>query len=309
MFERIKNYFIKAKNSVVKHERIKAPKLFMTILAKNEADIIEHQIIYHRAMGVDGFIVTDNNSSDATREIFEKYKKKGWIKEIICEISNNHDQKKWVDRMIRIASEKYNADWIINSDADEFWCCSSSSLKDELAKTTSNVIYVDIYNIYPHETNKFYENDNLIKNYERVPESIKNKLSPYSIYDKQIQKVIHRTKGYLSIENGNHNVRIKKKSSVKSDNIIIYHYSLRGLEHFKRKMINGGASVNNNEELSENAAQHWRYFYDIFINQGREYQDEYDRVIGTKYFDDMKNNGVFESAYKVKNFFTGYNND
>ena len=281
----------------------------MTILAKNESDIIEHQIIYHKAMGVDGFIVTENNSSDNTREIFEKYKKKGWIKEIIYETSNNHDQKKWVGRMVNIAREKYKADWVINSDADEFWCCTKGTIKDELANSRSNVIYADIYNIYPENTLKFYENDKLIAFPENLPSNIKDKLSPYSIYNKQIHKVIHRTKGYLSIEDGNHNVSMMRKSSEKSDNIIIFHYCVRGLEHFKRKMINGGASINNNEKVSKNAAQHWKYYYDLFVNQGCDYQVEYEKITGEKYFNDINANGVFRTENKVKEFFRTDSND
>lgn len=302
-FTKIKRFIIEAKNRIIKHKKINDPTLFMTILAKNESDIIEHQILYHKSMGVDGFIVTENNSSDNTREIFERYRDKGWIKEIIYETSDNHDQKKWVDRMIKIASEKYQADWIINSDADEFWSCSSCSLKNELIKSTANVLYVDIYNIYPENSEKFYENDKLIFDCKKVPSNIKDKLSPYSIYNEQIHKVIHRSKGYLSIENGNHNVAMKRKSSKKSNDIIICHYSLRGLAHFKRKMIDGGASIKNNKSISADTAQHWKYFHDIFVNQGCDYKDEYDRVVGKKYKNELENAGVFKTMHSIKDFF------
>ncbi|MCL2390454.1 MAG: glycosyltransferase family 2 protein, partial [Endomicrobia bacterium] len=85
------------------------PRLIMTILAKNEEDIIERQILFNKAQGVDAFIVTDNNSSDKTLEIFRKYKDKGWILDIIEEKGENHDQSAWVHRMIILAKEKYNA--------------------------------------------------------------------------------------------------------------------------------------------------------------------------------------------------------
>ena len=84
-------------------------------------------------MGVDGFIVTDNNSTDETANILRKYYKKGWIKEIINEPGNNYNQKKWVDRMIKIAKNKYHTDWIINADADELWYTPLGNLKKELA--------------------------------------------------------------------------------------------------------------------------------------------------------------------------------
>ena len=56
------------------------PHLVMTLLVNNEADILEKHIRFHKAMGVEDFIVTDNNSTDGTIDILEKYAAKGWIK-------------------------------------------------------------------------------------------------------------------------------------------------------------------------------------------------------------------------------------
>ena len=38
------------------------PRVIMTLLVKNEADIIAANLEFHHQMGVDGFIVTDNES-------------------------------------------------------------------------------------------------------------------------------------------------------------------------------------------------------------------------------------------------------
>ena len=46
-------------------------KLAMTLIVRNEADIIEDNLRYHRAQGVDFFIVLDNGSTDGTLEILE----------------------------------------------------------------------------------------------------------------------------------------------------------------------------------------------------------------------------------------------
>jgi len=40
--------------------------LVMTILVKDEADIIEANIRTHASLGVDAFVVMDNNSTDGT---------------------------------------------------------------------------------------------------------------------------------------------------------------------------------------------------------------------------------------------------
>lgn len=104
----------------------KAPpsQLIMTLLVKNEESMLEENLLFHKAMGVDSFIITDNNSTDSTPEIIRKYKQKGWIKEVIEEKATDYEQKEWVDRMIWKAKTIYKADWIINADADELWYSS-----------------------------------------------------------------------------------------------------------------------------------------------------------------------------------------
>ncbi len=38
-------------------------KIIMTILVRNEENIIEENVLFHKAMGVDGIIITDNCST------------------------------------------------------------------------------------------------------------------------------------------------------------------------------------------------------------------------------------------------------
>ena len=47
-------------------------RLVMTVLVKNEADIIESNIRFHADQGVDGFLVMDNASEDDTPDILEE---------------------------------------------------------------------------------------------------------------------------------------------------------------------------------------------------------------------------------------------
>ncbi|MFT6106748.1 MAG: glycosyltransferase involved in cell wall biosynthesis [Rickettsiales bacterium] len=52
-------------------------RLVMTLLARNEEDIIEECIKFHLSHGVDFIIATDNGSIDGTRDVFLKYQEKG----------------------------------------------------------------------------------------------------------------------------------------------------------------------------------------------------------------------------------------
>ena len=54
--------------------QISKMKLIMTFVVRDEENIIEQNIRFHKAMGVDGFIVLSHNSLDRTNEILEKLK-------------------------------------------------------------------------------------------------------------------------------------------------------------------------------------------------------------------------------------------
>ena len=103
----------------------------MTILARNEVDIIDAQIAYHLNAGVDFVIATDNLSDDGTAEILEGYERAGYL-HLLREDGDDMRQAEWVTRMARLAATEFGADWVINSDADEFWWPRSGSLKHVL---------------------------------------------------------------------------------------------------------------------------------------------------------------------------------
>ena len=52
-------------------------KLVMTLLVRDEADIVDAQIAFHLDAGVDFVVATDNRSEDGTTEILERYAREG----------------------------------------------------------------------------------------------------------------------------------------------------------------------------------------------------------------------------------------
>jgi hypothetical protein len=107
-------------------------KLVMTVLARDEADVIDAQLAFHLNAGVDFVIATDNLSVDGTTDIFESYAREGHL-HLIREDSEYLRQADWITRMGRLAATEFGADWVIHSDADEFWWPRGESLKDVLA--------------------------------------------------------------------------------------------------------------------------------------------------------------------------------
>lgn len=274
------------------------PRLIMTLLVKDEEAVLEQNLIFHHAMGVDGFIVTDNNSTDRTPEIIERYKAKGWILESIYEPHSGYEQKRWVDRMVMIAKKRYKADWVINADADEFWWTPLGSLKEEMAHTHANVLRTEMRVVYPYEGQPWTAWRDTVR---PLPEAERAALglSPYTIFAPNRSKVAHRTAGYLHIAMGNHKVamflRRRHMSGIK-----VYHYIWHGHDHFLRKVINGGRELE--KHSSKHGGQHWRNLYNIYKEGHLE--EEYARIFALEHLEDFRQRGLLVTDCPVPEILT-----
>ncbi|MDD7304507.1 MAG: glycosyltransferase family 2 protein [Bacteroidaceae bacterium] len=270
-----------------------APRIVMTLLVKDEEDILEQNLLFHHSMGVDAFIVTDNNSSDGTLGIIDKYEKKGWIVEVIRETACDYSQKKWVDRMVMLAIRKYAADWVINADADEFWYPPQGSFPKYLSGVNANVLHCSVVNVYPEPGLFWQEWSQTVR---EVVDAERFGLSPYSLFSHHKGKVMHRANGYIQISMGNHKVLMLWRRQQHSD-IIVYHYPVRGKEHFLRKMINGGKQLEQN--LRKRGGRHWRYCYELH-KQGK-LEEEYERMVGSKCRAQLIQGGFIVPDQRMKN--------
>jgi hypothetical protein len=106
-------------------------RLVMTLLVRDEADIVDAQIAFHLHSGVDFVIAMDHRSQDGTTEILERYERAG-VLHLLHEAGDHVRQQEWVTRMASLAATDFGADWVINSDADEFWWPRGGTLKDVL---------------------------------------------------------------------------------------------------------------------------------------------------------------------------------
>src|SRR5712691_5087283 len=105
-------------------------RLVQTLVVRDEVDVVEAQIAYHLNAGVDFVLATDHESRDGTTDILESFARDGYLRRFGVE--GPVRESEWRTRMARLAATEYGADWVINTDADEFWMPRGGTLKQAL---------------------------------------------------------------------------------------------------------------------------------------------------------------------------------
>lgn len=275
----LQNIMVFKKDEKFQKEKKSILKLIMTLLVRDEIDIIRYNIDFHLAKGVDFIIATDNGSVDGTLNVLKEYEKKG-VLHLIEEPKQDYSQAEWVNRMGKIAVEKYHADFIFHCDADEFWYPKSGKLKSEICSTNKKVLMVDVTNVLLCDKNgkESFPGDTKYAvvrpfNFTNLEEDFKN--SNFYLF-KYPPKVIFRE--YLEVLQGNHDVAgVEESDKGFSEDITIYHYPVRGKKRFFQKIINGGRAYQKNKKLEKSIGWYWRILYDAY-NEGR-LDEEYKRLI------------------------------
>jgi len=211
-------------------------KVVMTLLVRNEADIVDAQIAFHLNAGVDFVIATDNRSHDGTTEILERYERSGRL-QLIREDGDDMRQAAWVTRMARLAATEHDADWVINSDADEFWWPRGGTLKDVLGVVPAR--FGVIRGCWRHFLPRPDGHPDFA---ERMTVRLRTPAFPgdkSTIYHAH-QKVAHRADPYVEIEPGNHNASGRGLEPLRGWHPVeVLHFSFRSSEQAARKAGGG----------------------------------------------------------------------
>jgi len=226
-------------------------RLVMTLLARDEADIVDAQIAFHLHAGVDFVIATDHGSEDGTREILERHEREGHLRLIRQDVPEVR-QAEWVTHMARIAATDHGADWVLNTDADEFWWPRGGSLKDVLAAVPDR--YGVVRGAWRHfpprpDDGRFFA-DRMVARLAR-PAHPGAKQTVFHAH----QKVAHRAVADVEVELGNHNAVGAGLELLREWlPIEILHFSFRTVEQLERKG-RGGWWVNPAPDLAEHIAR------------------------------------------------------
>jgi len=210
-------------------------KLVMTLVVRNEADILQANLDYHLANGVDFVIATDHGSSDGTAEILHEYERRG-VAETISDEEPGHHQSRRVTRMVELARVKHGADWVINNDADEFWWPQVGSLRDVFATVPDRYAQIAV------PRRNFRPLPDPAPGEARVPFHqrlvYREAFSPSLAHQ---PKVAHRPLKGIVVAPGNHWLTPSDLSTLPLEGLLeIFHFPMRSYEQFDRKVVQIG---------------------------------------------------------------------
>ena len=272
--------------------------LVLTILVRDEIDIIKSMIDFHLAHGVDYIIVTDNGSTDGTYDVCKEYERKGEI-ELLIEPPSDFSQHRWVTKMANLAYDKYQADWVINADADELFVPAQEKIG---LKNVLNTIpeSISVLHLPRHD---FVCNVRAMTKSPHV-EMVYRKVVSLNLAGEPLPpKAIHRGSPNIIVSQGNHHVTGDILGEpLLTNEISVYHYPIRSYQQFYSKVNNGGSGYAKNTELNPNNGFHKRHWYELLLKG--ELRTAYDNEyrIGTKKLDEAINNNEIIEDRRIVDF-------
>ena len=207
----------------------------MTMVVRDEDDILEANLRYHLARGVDFVLVTDHGSSDGTPDILREFERDG-VLEVTREDGPEFDQQLWTNRMADRATGLKHADWVLHCDADEFWWPVVGSLKDVFASIPDRYGQVSVkrHDFAPLATKgddaPFWK-----QMIYRPPDSFTLRGTPLE------PKVAHRAVTGTCVSHGNHVLEEPELPIADELRLLeIFHFPIRSYDQFERKVTNIG---------------------------------------------------------------------
>jgi hypothetical protein len=207
--------------------------LALTLVVRDEEDVLAANLDYHLAQGVDVVLVIDHGSSDRTPEILYEYERTGRVRAFRDE-DRAHDQAARVNRLLRIAAAEHGADWVIHCDADEFWMPLAGSLRDVFAAVPDRYGYLvaNRTNFVPVDRSDGAFHERMLM---RERHSVNLRGDPLE------PKVAQRPAAATSVAPGNHSLEDPLMDPAPDIGVVeVLHFPNRSFEQFEQKVLNVG---------------------------------------------------------------------
>ncbi|MFK7956330.1 MAG: glycosyltransferase family 2 protein [Lysobacterales bacterium] len=226
----------------------------MTLLVRDEADIVRTNIDYHLSQGVSHIFATDNLSTDGTTEILRDYERQG-VLSYYRENDDTHDQATWVTRMARLAHSQFPSSLVFHVDTDEFWWPLQGTLAAALDQAFGNFEGIgEVPRVNYVGPNLNVTSDSFLERcHFRQTRSVNVLGSPLP------GKVCHRACQDIRIDNGSHKATRPNGDNepLRIDTVEVLHFPNRSIKQFIEKTRRGASAVRNNKTLGGGVCSTW----------------------------------------------------
>jgi Glycosyl transferase family 2 len=231
-------------------------RLVVTLMVRDEADIIAAFVEHHLAQGADLIIATDNGSVDGTPEILQRYADLG-VLELHHDPVFRKQQHAVVTAMARRASTEHRADWVINADADEFFvpCDKRLTLRTALEgiPTSLEAFTVPVTNLVGAPAMRGSGVDRLVWRDMRS----QDQLQAIGIFAQPTPDAVHRGDPDVVVAQGNHFVSLKSTGQPPPEfELEVLHLPWRSWLQYERRVVNTGRSYEANPTLRPSRNHH-----------------------------------------------------
>lgn len=253
--------------------------LVMSILVKNEFDIIEENLRFHAAQGIDKFLVMDNSSTDGTRDLLSDLQNSYDL--TIVDEAGQYNQAAWMTRLARQAKLELQADLVISNDADEFWGTKGDKTLKQLLSLKESVVTAKRFN-YVFTQEQYSQGLAL--------SDCKNKVTSPILYSKEDQlrkpglsmplvkvspKTIINPRGLIRLKGGNHRAKhwcfFRNRFEAE---IEVHHFPIRSFTQFEKNIKNRSELLKENDQIK--MGDHYRRWVKQY-NQGC-LEEEFSRI-------------------------------
>lgn len=170
----------------------------LALVVRDEIDVVEHNLRFHLAHGVDLVVVVDHRSIDGTSDVLSQLAREHPV-HVTQDDAPYIRQAAWMTRLVQTAG-RLGADWVLCGDADEFWVADGGSVGAVLEQLPASVGAASVLQrtLLPVEgAGPFHERMTVRL---ATPAAIVDPGTPF----KPVSKVAVRPKPNLRVSKGNH---------------------------------------------------------------------------------------------------------
>lgn len=228
----------------------------MTLMVRDEADIVGAMLTHHREQGIDHVIVTDNASVDGTLDVLRTFERDGFVT-IWHDPVHHKQQGESVTRMARHAYTELGADWVVNADADEFWVPRDpgDTVRIALERVPADVqvFLVPVVNLTGAPAREGSGLRRLRLRDERDPEILRESGIPFH----PTPNAVHRGHAEVVVAQGNHRAEAPGWHEAElRDELEVLHLPWRSWRQYSYKVRVSGEAYLDNPTLAPSPRHH-----------------------------------------------------